>query len=351
MTSFWKWRVDAELIKKGRADQMILQAFQLGLGEWLEKCEHPLSKKNSTALSRNLLQRLIKEERVTSKGIPIKANSKLRLGDEVQIEFLTPKNLELIPENHPIDVLYEDPYILVVNKSPNLTVHPSSTQTEGTLVHALLYHIKDWPGIGDTHRPGIVHRLDKNTSGALVIAKTHAAHQALIHDFSHHTIERRYWALCYGNLPSSLKIESLIGRSPSDRKKMSMQVKRGRRAITLFKVIEKYEQSRQEPFACLVEATLETGRTHQVRVHLTGAQHSILGDPTYGTPSTRHPKWLALPEEIRKKVTALPGQALHARILGIQHPISRKLLRFEAPPPQAFSDLLNSLRQYKRTSK
>jgi len=233
----------------------------------------------------------------------------------------------------------------VVNKPQNLTVHPSTTQTEGTLVHILLHHIQDLSGMGGVLRPGIVHRIDKDTSGALVVTKTDAAHRKLTEDFAAHTIERVYWALCYGAPAASDKptrIESWIGRNPKDRKKMSMKVKTGRKAITYYQPKMIFSHPSKSPFACWLEVTLETGRTHQVRVHLTGVHHSILGDPVYGTPTMHHPKWLALPENVRNAVKNLPGQALHARILGFEHPITRKKLRFEAEPPEAFQKVLNA---------
>ena len=229
----------------------------------------------------------------------------------------------------------------MVNKPPGLTVHPSSTQKEGTLVHALLHHIKDLSGIGGVLRPGIVHRLDKDTSGALVISKSDRAHVALVEKFSKHDMERVYWALCYGSFKQpSLKIETLIGRNPKDRKRMSSDVKTGRKAITHLKRLENFGS-----YACWVQAQLETGRTHQVRVHLTGAGHSVLGDPVYGTPNSKSAKWLALPSEVREAVAQLPGQALHARVLGFEHPITKKRLRFEAEPPAEFRGVLEALKR------
>jgi 23S rRNA pseudouridine1911/1915/1917 synthase len=253
-----------------------------------------------------------------------------------------------VPEDRPLDILYQDEHLVVVNKPPGLTVHPSETQAEGTLVHILLHHVRDLSGIGGETRPGIVHRIDKNTSGALVITKTDVAHRGLADTFSRHEIERAYWALCFGSpAEPSGRIESLIGRNPNDRKKMSMEVKEGRRAVTHWRRIEEYGRSGAKPFASLVEARLETGRTHQVRVHLTGLGHSLLGDPTYGTPSERAPKWLAVPFEIRTLVLRLPGQALHARVLGFAHPVTGEKLRFEAPVPPQFAAVQEALAKYR----
>ncbi len=282
-------------------------------------------------------------------GKTIKAGARLKPGDQVRIEFPPPVPTELVPEDRPLDILFQDEHLVVVNKPPGLTVHPSTTQMEGTLVHALLHHVKDLSGIGGVLRPGIVHRIDKDTSGALVITKTDAAHQALSKVFSEHAIEREYWALCYGEPTQPLgKIESLIGRHPSDRKKMSMNVKTGRHAVTHYRREEVYRAPvGKNGFASFVVAHLETGRTHQVRVHLSGLGHSLLGDPVYGVPSERADKWLALPEEIRALVKDLAGQALHARVLGFMHPVTGQPLRFEAEPPSAFNALLEGLRKYR----
>ena len=346
MSWHWTWTITLEHIATSeRADKAIPIALEAGYGHWTQgQATQPGS------FTRSQIQRLIDEGKALgSDGKPLKANTKLKAGNHIKVEFPPAKPLELIPENRPLDILFEDEHLLIVNKPPALTVHPSDTQTEGTLVHALLHHIKDLSGIGGILRPGIVHRLDKDTSGALVITKTDATHVALSAVFARHDIERRYWALCYGDVETpelGLKIESLLGRNPNDRKKMAMNVKEGRNAITWVTRLEAYGQPTKKPFASLVEAKLETGRTHQVRVHLTGIGHSILGDPGYGSPSDRHPKWLALPEEIRELVTKLPGQALHARVLGFKHPITGKELRFEAEPPEAFRLLLEGIKRY-----
>lgn len=340
----WLWHVGTDETQR-RADLAILHALEQGLGSWTlpAAADRP-------SLSRSQLQKLIDEERVTADGSPVKAKSRLQPGMQVEIRLSPPRPLELVPENRPLEILFEDEHLLVLNKPPGLTVHPAPTQMEGTLVHALLHHIEDLSGIGGVLRPGIVHRLDKDTSGALVITKTDAAHQAMTEIFSRHDIDRRYWAICYGSPDirsgKELRIETLIGRSPTDRKKMSANVKSGRRAVSHVRKIEEYGTGKAKPFASLLEVRLETGRTHQVRVHLTTQGHSLLGDPAYGAPSERHTKWLALPEEIRALARNLPGQALHARILGFRHPITGQELRFEADPPAAFLNLLTALKKY-----
>jgi 23S rRNA pseudouridine1911/1915/1917 synthase len=221
----------------------------------------------------------------------------------------------------------------------------------GTLVHGLLHQIKNLSGIGGVLRPGIVHRIDKDTSGSLVITNTDLAHTRLAATFAKHEIERRYWALCFGSPATSIngtpvKISSLIARNPNDRKKMSVDVSSGKKAVTHYTKLKNYALPQKNPFASLLEASLETGRTHQVRVHFTSIGHSILGDPTYGTPSEKQTKWIALPPEIREIVRRLPGQALHAKILGFKHPISGEQLSFDAPLPPVFQELLSALENY-----
>ena len=298
--------------------------------------------------SRSRIQKLIEQGLVLCDGNPIRSNLKLREGMILELRLPDPEPLALVPEAMPLDILFEDDHLLVVNKPPGLTVHPSETQKTGTLVHGLLHHIGALSGIGGVLRPGIVHRIDKDTSGALVVTKSDAAHQGLSALFAKHDIERTYHAVCYGALKqASQTISSLIGRNPNDRKKMSMNVQEGRKAVTHIKRLREYAAlvagGRHSVFATLVEARLETGRTHQIRVHLTGIEHSLLGDPVYGTPGERHPKWLALPDRVRERTLALPGQALHARTLGFVHPITREKMLFEAPYPSAFKELIEEL--------
>jgi 23S rRNA pseudouridine1911/1915/1917 synthase len=347
----WTWKIpgagDPGSPGDSRADRALTEAIEAGFGEWsgLEDEESP------PRASRSRVQKLIDEGAATCDGRKLRSNAPLPAGSEVRIDFPEPLPLELVPEDRPLDILWQDEHLVVVNKPQGLTVHPSETQATGTLVHALLHHVKDLSGIGGVARPGIVHRIDKDTSGVLVITKTDAAHLKLSELFSRHELERRYWALCYGSLAGASgmekRVETLIGRNPNDRKKMSAQVAEGRRAVTWIRQLEAYGVPSAKPFASLVEARLETGRTHQVRVHLTEEGHSLLGDPLYGVPSDRAPKWLALPPAVRERVRGLPGQALHARLLAFDHPITGQRLRFEAEPPEAFRLLLETLRGYR----
>lgn len=341
--SRWKWII-ADVEGQGlRADRAIPDALEKGLGQW---------EGEALPCSRSRLQKLIEEGAVRVDDKPLsKANVKLNSGSQVEIEFPEPRALDVRPEDKPIDILYQDEHLLVVNKPPRLTVHPSDTQSEGTLVNILLHHVKDLSGIGGALRPGIVHRIDKDTSGALVITKTDRAHQALVETFSQHDIERVYWALAYGTPAASSKpgkIEGNIGRSLTDRKKMALLKAGGRHAVTYFQKIEEYGRTGagKAPFASWLEITLETGRTHQIRVHLNSIGHSILADPVYGTPTENQPKWRALPEDVREAVLAMPGQALHARVLGFVHPVTGEKLRFEAEPPPEFRYLMETLKRY-----
>ncbi len=340
----WTWCAPKDF---KRADLALLQALEA------EQSQEPVSPEFEPlfSLSRSRLKNLFESNCITSLGKPLKANSKIKIGDQVDVLVPAPTPSELEPEDHALEILFEDEHLLVVNKPPGLTVHPSPTQMTGTLVHGLLYQIKNLSGIGGVLRPGIVHRIDKNTSGSLVITKTDLAHSRLAETFAKHDLERRYWALCYGApAPAThhapIQISSLIDRHPKDRKKMSMDVKTGRKAITYYAPLSNYGLPHKKPFACLIEATLETGRTHQVRVHLNGIGHSLLGDPVYGTPTERNTKWTALPLTIRDLVKKLPGQALHAKILGFKHPISGEPLRFDAPFPSVFQELLSALKNY-----
>lgn len=344
-TQVWTWEVHSQALE--RADVLVLRALEMKEGV----CTTEGAPSELPAITRSQLKRLMEEERVTADGVFVKASQKLKNGVKIQIQFPPPLPTELVPENMPLEIIYEDEDLAVINKPQGLTVHPSLTQMESTLVHALLHHIKDLSGIGGVLRPGIVHRLDKNTSGALVITKHDLAHTRLAETFSKHKIERTYWALCYGS-PKDVsthtpkRIETLIARHPMNRKKMSAKVTEGKRAITFLSKKLDYAQPGKNPFASWIEARLETGRTHQVRVHLTDLGHSILGDTVYGVPTSSQSKWQILPKEVRDQVSLLPGQALHARVLGFKHPISGKELRFEAAPPPAFQELMDRLKKY-----
>jgi 23S rRNA pseudouridine1911/1915/1917 synthase len=276
--------------------------------------------------SRARCQALVEEGhvRVNDKP-PSKAGLKLKAGDRVRVALPAVEPSQVTPEAIPLDVVYEDEALLVVNKPQGMVVHPAPGTPSGTLVNALLHHCRDLSGIGGVARPGIVHRLDKDTSGLLVVAKHDRAHQALQKQIAAKTALRQYWAVVRGHMPEPEgRIEAPIARHPVQRQKMAV-VPGGRHAATRWKVLEAYKG-----FA-LLELTLETGRTHQIRVHLAHLGHPVVGDPVYGGD-------LKLPVK-------LAGQALHARRLAFDHPDSGARLTLEAEPPENFLKLLNYLRQ------
>jgi 23S rRNA pseudouridine1911/1915/1917 synthase len=283
-------------------------------------------------VSRTQLGRHVGQGAVTVGGaVAVSPSRKLRAGDEVVWSPPAVQKTEIAAEEIPLTVIYEDRWLVVIDKPPGLVVHPAPGHEDGTLVNALLAHCQDLRGIGGELRPGIVHRIDKDTSGLLVVAKDDATMGALGAAFKAHDITRVYEALAVGKPPApSGRIDTLHGRDPHDRKKFSTRVKTGRRAITNWRVLERLGG------AARLEAQLETGRTHQVRLHLAALGCPLLGDAVYGKP----PKEPALREIGR----TLGRQALHARVLGFRHPGTGETLRFEAAPPADFQQALAALR-------
>jgi len=275
-------------------------------------------------LSRSQVQKLIENGLVTVNGKTTKNNYKLRKGDIIEIEIPDPEPLEIEAENIPLDILYEDKDVIVVNKPQGMVVHPAPGHYSGTLVNALMYHCKDeLSGINGCMRPGIVHRIDKDTSGILMIAKSDTAHRSLAEQLAVHSITRKYYAVVCGNIKQdSGTVDKPIARSPKDRKKMAI-VEGGRRAVTHYRVLERFGKY------TLVECQLETGRTHQIRVHMASLGHPLLGDTVYGS---------------EKQPYKLSGQALHAKVLGFNHPVSGKYMEFESSLPEYFEKLLLKLR-------
>lgn len=276
--------------------------------------------------SRSFLQKQFKEGNITVNGKPAKAS--LKVGEEDEIVVFLPENQEpdIEPENIPLDILYEDDQLLVVNKPKGMVVHPSAGHYSGTLVNALMYHCRDnLSGINGVLRPGIVHRIDMDTTGSLVVCKTDTAHQSLAEQLKVHSITRRYRAIVHGNIKEDTgTVEGSIGRHPVERKKMAVNVRGGKEAVTHFKVLERFGSY------TYVECQLETGRTHQIRVHMSSIGHPLLGDALYG------PKKCPFP--------SLQGQTLHAMVLGFQHPVSGEYMEFTAPLPEYFEKLLEKLR-------
>lgn len=277
-------------------------------------------------LSRSRWQALIKEGHVTVNGTAAKPNLKLHCGDCVEWTVPAPVPIETLPEKIPLDVLFEDSHLIVVNKPAGLVVHPAAGNKNGTLVNALLHHCTDLAGIGGEQRPGIVHRLDKDTSGVMVVAKTETAMNELARQFKKRETEKEYLAIVRGvPQPPAGHIETTIGRHPVFRKKMTANVKHGRRAVSNYKTVEKLDN------ASLLRIRIETGRTHQIRVHMAFLKHPILGDDLYARRRPTDDVW--------------PGrQMLHAALLTLTHPDAGKKMTFQAPLPEDMQSVLERCR-------
>ncbi|WP_337538746.1 RluA family pseudouridine synthase [Suilimivivens sp.] len=275
------------------------------------------------SLSRSYLQKLLKESHVTVGGQPVKANYRIKTEDAVRVllpPLITP---DILPENIPLEVLYEDEDVIVVNKPKGMVVHPAPGHYSGTLVNALLYHCHNLSGINGVLRPGIVHRIDKDTTGSIIACKNDAAHASIAEQLKEHSIIRKYHAIVCGRLPEiEGTIHTRIGRHPTDRKKMAVVREGGKDAITHYRVLQQFEKY------TYVECILETGRTHQIRVHMASIGHPLLGDEIYGTPSKQY---------------KLQGQCLHAKILGFSHPSTGKYIETDASLPRYFEHLLTIL--------
>lgn len=286
-------------------------------------------------LTRSAVQRLIDSGMITVNGATARASLKLKGGEQILIEIPPPAPAVPIAEEIPLTILYEDADVIVVNKSAGMSVHPGAGTPDGTLVNALLAHCDDLSGIGGEIRPGIVHRIDKDTTGVMVVAKNDRSHLELARQFQVHSIKRVYVALVYGSPKEDKgRIESVIGRHPVDRKKMSGSARHGRHAVTHWKVIGRYGA------VTAVELRLETGRTHQIRVHLSEAGFPLLGDPVYGGSG----RLSGLKDtKLRALIRDLGRQALHARTLGFLHPISGEYLEFSTPLPEDMARILEYL--------
>ncbi len=303
------------------------------------------------ALSRNRIQSLIKSGDVTVGGAKI-VEPKFRVneGDALTLTLPEPEDPEPKGENIPIQVVYEDEHLIVVDKPAGLVVHPGAGNWTGTLVNALIHHCGDsLSGIGGVRRPGIVHRIDKDTSGLLVVAKTDQAHQGLADQFADHgrsgPLERAYAAIVWG-APASLKgtIDANLARSQSNRQKMAVVKTSGRHAVTHWQVRERFGPAEQADLASLMECRLETGRTHQIRVHMAHIGHPLIGDEDYG--SGFKTKINRLQDPLKSVVSGFTRQALHAGLLAFEHPASGETLRFESPYPADFEELLTSLQKF-----
>jgi 23S rRNA pseudouridine1911/1915/1917 synthase len=276
-------------------------------------------------LSRSHVQKLIEDGFVEVNGKKTKSNYKVRLGDQVVLDVPPPVEVDIAPEDIPLVVLYEDSQVIVINKPRGMVVHPAVGNYQGTMVNALLEHCDDLSGINGVMRPGIVHRIDKDTSGVIMAAKTDQAHIGLAQQIKDRTVTRRYITLVHGHIQEeSGVIDAPIGRDASDRKKMAVDVVHGKEAITHFKVLERLREY------TLVEARLKTGRTHQIRVHMAYIGYPVVGDPKYG-PKKRH--------------FDLDGQFLHAQVLGFNHPTTGEYMEFSAPLPDVLEEILALVRK------
>ena len=279
------------------------------------------------SFSRSYIQKIIKDGKVTLNGKVVKASATVSEGDEIDMDVPPSMIPEILPQDIPLDIIYEDNDVLVVNKPKNMVVHPAAGHFTDTLVNAIMYHCRDnLSGINGVMRPGIVHRIDKDTTGSIIICKNDIAHQSIAAQLKEHSIKRVYHAICYGIIEEDeIVIDKPIGRSVNDRKKMAVNMQNGKSAVTHVKVIKRFENDK----FTYVECRLETGRTHQIRVHMSHIGHPLLGDDTYA--SGRNSKF------------KLEGQCLHAKTLGFVHPVSGKYIETDAPLPEYFSHLLEIL--------
>ena len=276
--------------------------------------------------SRSFFQKLFKDDQIQIQNTPIKASYRITGEEEIALTIPDAQKPDIVPENIPLDIIYEDDDVVVLNKARGMVVHPAHGHYSGTLVNALMYHCKDsLSGINGVLRPGIVHRIDMDTTGSLIVCKTDMAHKVIAAQLKEHSITRKYHAIVHGNLKEDTgTVNAPIGRHPTDRKKMSTKAPNGRHAVTHYRVLERFGNF------TYIECQLETGRTHQIRVHMSSIGHPILGDEIYGPAKCPY---------------KLQGQTLHAKILGITHPSTGEYIEFDAPLPDYFKDLLNKLRK------
>ncbi|WP_088013022.1 RluA family pseudouridine synthase [Gottfriedia acidiceleris] len=302
---------------------MTVFAFTVQEDQHLERIDTFIATQNDE-WSRSQVQTWLKEDFVLVNGEKIKRNYKVKQGDEISVSVPDPKPLEVMLENIPLDIYYEDADVIVVNKPRGMVVHPALGHETGTLVNALMYHCKDLSGINGVLRPGIVHRIDKDTSGLLMVAKNDVAHEKLAEQLRKKTSVRKYIAIVHGVIPHEEgTIDAPIGRDKSDRQSMTVTEDNSKEAVTHFRVLERYEEF------TLVECQLETGRTHQIRVHMKYIGYPLAGDPKYGP----------------RKTLDIDGQALHAAVLGFEHPRTNEYLEFSAPIPKVLENIIEQLRR------
>lgn len=301
-----------------------MDILELTVTEGGERLDKFLSE--AAEISRSTAAKIIEDGRVTVNGKPVLKSVKLKSGDTVSAELPDPVVLDICAENIPLDIVYEDSDLLVVNKQKGMVVHPAPGNYSGTLVNALMYHCGDsLSGINGVIRPGIVHRIDKDTSGLLIVAKNDAAHVGLAQQIQAHSFKREYEAVVVGNFKEDKgTINRPLGRSPADRKKQAVNGLNPREAVTHYEVLRRFQGF------CYCKFRLETGRTHQIRVHAASMGHPVAGDAVYGDA---------------KHTYGLQGQCLHARVIGFVHPVTREYMEFSSPLPDYFQDFLHKLRK------
>ena len=302
-------------------DEFRFQITEEYEGERIDKCMVMLL----DSLSRSYIQKLIKEKQVLVNGSPVKSSYQVQTDDEVEFSLPPSQEPDILPEDIALDILYEDGDLLVVNKPKGMVVHPAAGHYSGTLVNGIMYHCgEELSGINGVLRPGIVHRIDRDTTGSLIVCKNDRAHNDIAAQLKEHSVTRRYRAICHGVISEEQgTVDKPIGRHPTDRKKMAVNEKSGKRAVTHYRVLQRFRDY------TYIECELETGRTHQIRVHMASIGHPLLGDTAYA--------------QGRKCPFSLQGQTLHAMIIGFIHPSTGEYLELEAPMPEYFTHLLEIL--------
>jgi 23S rRNA pseudouridine1911/1915/1917 synthase len=304
---------------------IVVQSSDVG-----ERIDTFLSKK--TGITRSQVQKFVVNGAVFVNGMPVSRNYRLKINDDIVFSVTDKEAQGLVPEPLPVEILYKDEHVIVVNKPAGMVVYPAAGHSRGTLMNALAYYCEDLAAVGGPLRPGVVHRLDKDTSGVMVVALSDRAYYGLTSQFRERTIKRRYMVLVHGNIKEDEgEISLKIGRSPSDRKKMSTRGRTGKEARTRWKVVKRFGSS------TLIEARLGTGRTHQIRVHFASVGHPVLGDRTYG-------KKIEIEEKKKKKIS-FPRQMLHAELLGFMHPATGEYLEFTSPLPEDMAQKIEQLQQ------
>jgi 23S rRNA pseudouridine1911/1915/1917 synthase len=314
--------------------------FEVPPGKKKERLDLYLANSIENA-TRSKVQKLIEAGLVTVNGKSVKSSYLIQPDDIIEISHpITPRPEEAEPEEIPLDIIFEDEYLIVVNKPAGMVAHPAYANYTGTLVNALLHHSAKLSSAGEPGRPGIVHRIDKNTSGLLVVAKDDVTHSRLAYQFSKHTTEREYQAIVWGNFKEKKgEINFNITRSKSDRKKFAASDSEGKEALTYYEIIEEFE------FTTLLKLNLRTGRTHQIRVHLSAINHPVFGDETYG--GTKIVYGASLPKmksRVENLLKIIPRQALHAKTLGFEHPHTKQFMRFDSELPEDMKEVLKKLK-------